>query len=165
MHTQATGIGASLDEARKGLPGVVRTYALGVNKESGRLPLAQGVALTALRQGSVCSLTESATITPFDSSLPFAGFVQTLHQDTQVMVVFDKRGAVMLRISGLTSDTKNGAPVYATSDSNFSLEAGVLTGELLSIESFENSRVIVGFKQANDPRPFSMDGRMNERQR
>lgn len=165
MRTIAGGIGATLDEARKGMPGAVRTYSLGVPKESGRLPLAQGVALTALRQGSVCSLTENGTIQPFDTNRPFAGFVHSVIQDRDILVVVDKRGAVLLRVTGLTSDTKIGAPVFATADSAFSLENGVLLGELLSIESFENSRVIVGFKQANDPRPFSMDGRMNERQR
>ena len=165
MRTIESGIGATLDAARKGMPGVVRTYSLCVNKEGARLPLAPGVSMTALRQGDVCWLAENGTIKPFDSSLPFAGFVVTLHQDREVMVAIDRRGAVLLRVAGLTSETKIGAPMYATSESAFSLENGVLMGELLSIESFENSRVIVGFRQANDPRPFSENGRMNERQR
>ena len=165
MRTIASGIGATLDEARKGMPGVVRTFSLNVAKESGRLPLAQGVGLAELRQGYACSLAENGTITPFDPSLPFAGLVQTLQQDREVMVVIDRRGAVLLRVGGLTGDTKLGVPVFATDDSHFSLEGGVLIGELLSIESFENSRVIVGFRHANDQRPFSENGRMNERQR
>ena len=165
MKTIEGGVGGMLDAARQGMPAVVRTFSMGVQKETGRLSLAQGVGLTELRQGHVCSLAENGAIRPFDPSLPFAGLVVTLHQDTQVMVVVDKRGAVLLRISGLTGETKIGAPVYATSDSHFSLDGGVLMGELLSIESAENARVIAGFKQASDLRPFSPDGRMNERQR
>ena len=166
MRTIAGGIGATLDEARKGLPGVVRTYALGVNKESGRLPLAQGVALTALRQGSVCSLTENGTIQPFDTNRPFAGFVHTVIEDRGVtMAVLDRRGAVLLRIENLQA-TSLGSPVYATDATHFSIdEGGALIGQLLGIESIERALGIVGFRQANDPRPFSMDGRMNERQR
>ena len=165
MRTIETGIGATLDAARKGLPGVVRTYSLGVNKEGARLPLARGVGLAELRQGHVCSLAENGTIKAFDPSLPFAGFVQTLHQDLEVMAVLDKRGAVLLRVAGLTRDTKLGTEVYATGENHFSLESGVVIGQLLGIESFEQSLAIVGFKRADDPRPFSMNGRLMERER
>lgn len=81
------------------------------------------------------------------------------------MVVMDKRGAVLLRVAGLTRDTKMGTPVYATGENHFSLEGRVLIGQLLDIESFEQSRAIVGFKRADDPRPFSVNGRLLERER
>ncbi len=165
MRMIETGIGATLDAARKGMPGVVRTYSLCVNKEGARLPLAKGVGLTELRQGHACSLAENGTIKPFDPNLPFAGFVQTLHQDREVMAVLDKRGAVLLRVAGLTSDTKMGAAVYATGENHFSLESGVVVGQLLDIESFDKSLAIVGFKRADDARPLSMNGRLMERER
>jgi hypothetical protein len=164
MRTIETGIGATLDAARKGMPGIARTYALGVNKEGARLPLAQGVGLAELRQGYACSRTDDGAIQPFDLNLPFAGFVVTLHQDREVMVAVDRRGAVLLKIENLQASSL-GKPIYALSPNRFGLDGGVAIGQIIAIENLERGLAIVGFKPADDARPFSMDGRMNERQR
>ena len=165
MNVIHSGISASLDVARKGMGGFARTFSLTVPKESTRQPLAKGVPVTALRQGHACSLTEVGTVTPFDAGLPFAGFVQTLHQDLEILVVLDKRGAVLVRIPGLTGETKMGAPVFATGENSFGLDGRALVGQLLAVESLEKSQGVVGFKRADDCRPFEHSGRLMERQR
>lgn len=164
MRMIETGIGATLDAARKGRPGVVRTYSLCVNKEGARLPLAQGVGLTELRQGHACSRTDDGAIQPFDLNKPFAGFVVTLHQDREVMVVVDRRGAVLLKIENLQASSL-GKSIYALSPNRFGLDGGVEIGQIIAIENLERGLAIVGFKPADDPRPFSMNGRLMERDR
>ena len=159
------GISASLDVARRGMGGFARTFSLTVPKESTRQPLAKGVPLTALRQGNACSLTEVGTVTPFDAGLPFAGFVQTLHQDREILVLLDKRGAVLIRIPGLTGETKMGSSVFATGENSFGLDSGALVGEVLGIEDLTRSTALVGFRRLDDVRPFQISGSVMERSR
>ena len=47
------------------------------------------------------------------------------------------RGGVVVEVAGLTGETKIGASVWVTGENHFSLESGVVIGQLLDIESFE----------------------------
>ena len=165
MRTIMTGIGAEQDQARKGIRCIDRTFSEAVPRETRRLPLASGTDLRAFVQGEACSLNEREEIQPFDPSRRFAGFVIKLIEDLGTKVAVHARGGMLLKVAGLTGETKIGAPVYATGENHFSLESGVVIGQLLDIESFEQSRAIVGFKRADDHRPFVVNGRLFERDR
>lgn len=102
-------------------------------------------------------------IVPLDPSLPFAGIIERVGEDRGVYVasVFT-RGAIVVKVSGLNAETRQGAPVYAMPSGQtqiFTLEKeGICIGELLAVESLERAMGIVGFRLADDVRPFELGG-------
>jgi hypothetical protein len=156
-----SGIGSMIDEARAGLHAIDRAFMTSVRVESAGRPLAPGTPLRALRQGAFCSLTERGEVQPFSERAPVAGLVNRLYDDRgRTMVSVHVRGAVCLRVQGLTEASAIGAAVYVTEAQQCNLDGrGVEIGSLLAVESGEKALGIVGFKLPGDTRPLALSGR------
>ena len=159
-----SGIGASVDAARQGMRCINRSFSQDVPQETRRVPLAPGVPLRALAQGSVCSLNERGEAQPFDPGLPFCGLVIRLVNDGKPQVVVHSRGAVLLTVEGLRAESM-GKPVHALANGTFALEGGAVIGEVLTIERLDRELALVGFKRFDDQQPFILSGRLMERER
>ena len=157
-----SGIGAALDEARKNLGTIDRTFSDSVEQEIRRHPLAPGVALRALKQGACCSIEEGGAVGPFDVHKPFAGIVAALIDDGKTKVVVASRGAMLVTVSGLEASSI-GSAVHVLSNGTFALAGGAEMGQVLSIERLDKRLAIVAFKRLDDPRPFGESGKLVER--
>ena len=69
---------------------------------------------------------------------------------------------MLLRVEGLGAESM-GERVHALANGTFALEGGAVVGEVLTIERLDKRLALVGFKRADDARPFSESGRLAER--
>lgn len=151
-----SGISASLDQARAGLRGIDRLWSTTFRRETGRRPLAPGTHLRALRQGEAATMNGQGQVEVFNPHHRFAGVVVGLAQAQETEVVLHTRGAVALRIEGLTPNVKRQAMVYALDGDRFTLdrEGAAAIGELLEVEDLDKCYGLVGVRLAGDERPF-----------
>ena len=158
----STGIGSQIDGERRGMRTIDRLFSDSVEQETRRVPLAPGVPLRALAQGSVCSLNERGEAQPFDPGKPFCGFVIKLLDDGVAKAAIYARGAVVLRVEGLEASSL-GRPIHALEPNRFGLDGGAEVGQIIAIENLERGLAVVAFKRADDPRPFGESGKLVER--
>ena len=139
-----------------------RSFISGVDRERATFPLglSQAIQHRDLVGGDLVSLKEGK-IVPLDRSLPFSGIIESVSEDRgRYIGSVTTRGAIVVRVEGLSPETRSGSRVYAlpgirtlfTLDDN-----GVEIGEVLAVESVERERAIVGVRVPSDTRGFEMN--------
>lgn len=141
-----------------------KTYNEGIEKERAMFPLGltKEIRHKDFVEGDLVSLKDGK-ITPLNLTLPFGGVLDKVGEDKGVYLasVF-VRGAVCVRVHGLTGETRQGTKVYASPAGPtqvFSLaEGGCLVGIICAIENLGRGTANVGFHLADDARPFELGG-------
>lgn len=139
-----------------------RTFNTGVARERAAFPLglSQEIRHRDLVGGDLVSLKEGKLV-PLDPSCEFAGVLENAAEDRgRYIGSVTTRGAIVVRVAGLSPATREGSKVYALPDKRtvFTLEAnGVEVGEVLAIESLERGIAIVGVRVPSDTRRFEMN--------
>ena len=159
-----SGVGSGRDnELQGGSRQNARTFNMGINPERTMIPLGlnKNIRHTDFAPGDLVSL-EGKKIVPLDPLLGFAGILENVGEDTRGYVAtVTTRGAIVVRVTGLSPETRQGAKVFALSGkrSEFRLEEpGVLVGEICAVENLETGRAVVGIRLPADARRFELGG-------
>ena len=160
--TMYSGAGSQRDnELRGGCRLNVRTFNSGVPRERVRIPLglSKDIRHADLVNGDLVSLKDGKLV-PLDASLPFSGIIEGVGEESgRYVASVTTRGAVVVKVTGLSPATREGSKVYALPGARtvFTLEAqGVLVGEVCAIESLERGMAIVGVRVPSDSRQFQL---------
>jgi hypothetical protein len=158
-----SGTGSERDnELRGGCRLNSRTFNSGLDRERARIPLglSKDIRHADLVNGDLVSLKDGK-IVPLDASLPFSGIIESVAEDRGKYVAsVTTRGAIVVRVVGLTPATREGSKIYALPGTRtvFTLESkGVEIGEFLAAESMEREMAIVGVRVPSDRRRFEMN--------
>lgn len=92
-----------------------RSFISGVDRERATFPLglSQAIQHRDLVGGDLVSLKEGK-IVPLDRSLPFSGIIESVSEDRgRYIGSVTTRGAIVVRVEGLSPETRSGSRVYA----------------------------------------------------
>lgn len=158
-----SGIGAERDSAlRGGVRQNTKNVNEGVEQELTLIPLSRDVQQAEIVQGDLCSI-KGGYVVPLDAALPFGGIVKAVGEDRgRYVCSLLTRAAVVVRVRGLSHETRQGEKVYARrglKTESFSLNAeGTEIGEFIAVENLERERATVGIRVPSDSRRFEMGG-------
>ena len=158
-----SGVGSERDtELQGGIRQSVRSYISGVDREHATFPLglSQEIRHRDLVGGDLVSMKEGKLV-PLDPSCEFAGVLENVAEDSgRYKGSVTTRGAIVVRVEGLSPETRSGSRVYALPGIRtvFTLDdKGVEIGEFLAAESLERGMAIVGVRVPSDTRRFEMN--------
>lgn len=160
-----SGAGCERDnELRSGCRLNARTYNTGLARERAVIPLglSKEIRHADLVDGDLVSLKQGKLV-PLDPSLEFAGLIENVGEDNrgQYVASVTTRGAIVVKVTGLSPSTREGSKVYALPGTRtvFTLEEqGALIGEVCAIENLERGMAIVGVRVPSDTRRFELGG-------